>query len=210
MKKEVVILAKSTKRGGYCVGGIDVNNGKWVRLTSSEQWSHGALTDKHMTCEDGSVCNVLDCVRVDVERETPILHQPENVLIDEKKIFKKLGTWSLQDVLRIHPAEPLTTVYGNTAPFLEEEDMKKVDRSLILIQTPWLRIFQRSTDPEKPRTKANFCYKGDWYNAVSVTDPEFYQVADQTTLEPAYLVVSLPDVPFENGRYYKFIAKIFA
>lgn len=209
MTKDIVILTKSTKRGGYCVAGVDAHSGEWVRLTSSDLWSHGALTDEHMTYEDGSICKVLDCVRIEVARAAPIKHQPENVLIDEKKKLQKLGTWSLQDILQIHPAEQFEAVYANTKPFLDEEDMEYVDRSLILVCTPWLRIKQMSTPPEKPRTRANFCYNGQWYNNISVTDPEYYQAEDETTLRSAYLVVSLPDVPFDDGQYYKFIAKIF-
>ncbi len=209
MTKDIVILTKSTKRGGYCVAGIDVNSGEWVRLTSSDEWRRGALTDAHMTYADGSACKVLDCVRVEVAREAPIAHQPENVLIDETKRFRNLGHWTLSDVLRIHPAEQLDTVYINTDPSLDEEDMKRVDRSLILIRVPWLRLLQRTTNPEKPKVKANFCYKDEWYNNISVTDPEYRDVEDRTDLRQVYIVVSLPDVPYDNGQYYKFIAKIF-
>lgn len=209
MTREIVILTKSTKRGGYCVAGVDARSGEWVRLTSSEQWSHGALTDAHMTYADGSGCAILDCVQVEVVRATPIPHQPENVLIDEMKKFQKLGVWTIQDVLRVHPAESPDAVYANTEPFLNEAEMANVDRSLILVRTPWLCIKQRSLDPDKPKTKAKFIYDGTYYNNISVTDPEYYQVESETEYRPAYLIVSLPDAPFGNGLYYKFIAKIF-
>lgn len=209
MTKDIVILTKSTKRGGYCVAGIDIDSGEWVRLTSSDEWSHGALTNAHMTYADGTACKVLDCVRVEVVREVPIAHQPENVLIDEKRKFQKLGEWTLQDVLRVHPPEQLDTVYVNTDPFLDEDGMERVDRSLVLIRVPWLRLFQRAINPEKTRVKVNFLYNDEFYNNISMTDPEYYGVEDQTNLKNAYIVVSLPDVPYDDGQYYKFIAKIF-
>ncbi len=209
MTKDIVILTKSTKWGGYCVAGIDIQTGDWVRLTSSDEWRHGALTDAHMTYADGTPCKVLDCVRVEVARETPTVHQPENVLIDESKSFQKLGEWTIQDVLWIHPAEQWDTVHVNTAPFLDEEEMERVDRSLILIRVPWLRLFQRAINPEKTRVKVNFLYNDKFYNNISMTDPEYYGVEDQTNLKNAYIVVSLPDVPYDDGKYYKFIAKIF-
>lgn len=210
MTREIVILTKSTKRGGYCVAGVDARSGEWVRLTSSDEWSHGALTEAHMTYENGGACEVLDHVRVEVLREAPAAHQPENVLIDEQKRLRKLGTWTMQDVLRVHPAERMELVYGNAEPSLDEEGMAAVDRSLILIRTPWLRIKQLSTPPAKPKTRANFLYNDNWYNHISVTDPAYYQVEDGTTLKPAYLVVSLPDAPYDkDGKYYKFIAQIF-
>ena len=209
MTREIVLLTKSTKRGGYCVAGVDAQSGEWVRLTSSDQWSHGALTDAHLTCKDGSVCGVLDCVRVKVAEERPVDHQPENVLINEEKQFQKLDTWSVQDVLRIHPAEPWDAVYVNTERALDEEEMAKVNRSLILVHTPWLRLRQKSDNPDKPKTRANFLYNDQWYNNISVTDPDYYTAEDKTTLKNMYLVVSLPDAPYDDGKYYKFIAKIF-
>lgn len=209
MTKDVVILTKSTKRGGYCVAGLDAGSGEWVRLVSPEVWSHGALTDENMTCTDGSCCGPLDLVRVQIQRAEPLPRQPENMLIDVKKKFEKRGAWDLQSVLRLHPGENPETVYGNTEHFLTEELISSVDRSLLLIHTDWIRIRQWLGDAGKTKTKANFRFKGQWYNNISVTDPEFYQVEDQTTYTSAYLVISLPDVPFDNGQYYKFIAKIF-
>lgn len=209
MAQEIVILTKSKKWGGHCVAGVDTETGEWVRLVSSDEQKHGALTDEHLTCEDDSVCQVLDCVKVKGAKAKPIDYQPENVLIDEKKKMKKVDTWSLQDVLDIHPAEEWETVYGNTERALDEEEMDELDRSLILIKTPWLRIKQKSTDPDKPKTRANFLYNDQWNNNISVTDREYFQVEDGTTLKNVYLVVSLPGVPHDDGKYYKFIAKIF-
>lgn len=209
MTKEVLILTKSTKRGGYCVAGVDARSGEWIRLVSPNAWSHGALTDEHMTCTDGSSCGPLDCVRVQIAHEVPVQHQPENILIDVNQKFEKLDTWTLQNVLRLHPAENWETVYGNTEPFLTEETIAGINHSLILIHTDWMRIRQWPTDSGKPKTRANFCFGGQWYNYIAVTDPEYYEVADGTILNSAYLVVSLPDAPYDNGRYYKFIARIF-
>ena len=47
MKKEVAILTKSSKYKGYCVAGIDVNTGEWVRFVSDNEQTHGALSAKH-------------------------------------------------------------------------------------------------------------------------------------------------------------------
>lgn len=212
MTRDIVILTKSTKRGGWCVAGIDAHSGEWVRLTSADEWSHGALSDAHMTCADGTPCNVLDCVQVEVLRANPVPYQPENVLIDETKKFRKLGTWTLQQVLQVHPAEDVDKVYVNTEKALDAAGMESVDRSLVLIRTRWMRInqYQYDDSPGKPKTRATFVQQeDDWYRSISVTDPDYYSVPNDTKLSPAYLVVSLPDAPYSNGLYYKFIAKIF-
>lgn len=211
MTKDIVILTKSTKRHGWCVAGIDAHSGEWVRLTSSDRWSHGALSNAHMTCEDGSACGILDCVRVEILRENPVPHQPENVLIDETRKFRKLGTWTFQQVLRLHPAEDVDAVYANTGKALNEAEMNGVDRSLVLIRTRWMRINHYTDIPGKTKTKATFVMnENDWYRSMSVTDPDYRGVPNETKVSPAYLVVSLPDAPFDNGLYYKFVAKIFS
>lgn len=213
MTKQVVILTKSTKRGGFCVAGIDAHSGEWVRLTSSDEWSHGALTETHMTYEDGTACAILDLVEVELLRANPVPHQPENFLINETKKFRKLGTWTLQQVLQAHPAEDVSFAFVNTEKALNEQQMAEADRSLLLLRTRWLRINHYSDTPGKVKTKATFVLnEADWYRYISVTDPEYYDVPDKTEVKPAYLVISLPDAPFKKGDedlYYKFIAKIF-
>ena len=44
---------------------------------------------------------------------------------------------------------------------------------------------------------------------MSVTDPDYYESPEQTYIDKAVLVMSLPDTPYQERRYYKFIAKIF-
>lgn len=211
MKKQIVILTKSSKRGRWCVAGIDARSGEWVRLTTSDWRSHGALSDAHMICEDGTACGILDCVEVEILRAAPVPHQPENFLIDETRRFRKLGSWTFRQVLQVHPAEKVDFVYHNAEKALNEAQMREIDRSLLLISTRWLRINHYSDAPGKVKTKAIFVLnEADWYRNISVTDPEYYGVPNGTKVSPAYLVVSIPDAPFRDGLYYKFIAKIFS
>ena len=44
MECTVAILTMSSKNGGYCVAGVDVNNGNWIRLVSDVVYTHGALS----------------------------------------------------------------------------------------------------------------------------------------------------------------------
>lgn len=45
MECTVAILTMSSKNGGYCVAGVDVNNGNWIRLVSDVVYTHGALSN---------------------------------------------------------------------------------------------------------------------------------------------------------------------
>ena len=81
--------------------------------------------------------------------------------------------------------------------------------SLTLVRVSSLTISQTINTYNKPKTKASFFYNGKWYNNMSVTDPDFYSVPNGTRFDSAYLVISLPDTPFPEDCYYKFVAQIF-
>ena len=44
MEREVAILTRSSKFKRYCVAGIDINTGEWVRFVSDNEQAHGALS----------------------------------------------------------------------------------------------------------------------------------------------------------------------
>lgn len=48
MKKNIIILTKSIKHGGFCVAGIDTDNGEWIRLISSDANSEHAVPYQDM------------------------------------------------------------------------------------------------------------------------------------------------------------------
>lgn len=200
---EVAVLTKSSKNGGYCVAGIETRSGRWIRLVSSDAESHGALTAQNMQCLDGSVCQVLDVVQVPILRPAPIAYQPENMLIDEEKCWKKVDCLSVDDLLALHPAENHPTLLGNIYPYITEERIGTVGRSLILVEVHNLVIIH----PNETSTKASFMYKFTQYDNISVTDWDYRHT--DASIDTAVLVMSLPDVPYNERRYYKFIAKVF-
>ena len=206
MEKEIsaIIVTKSSKRGAYCVAGHLIETGKWVRFVSSDEKSHGALTDGHLMYEDGGCVKIFDAVRVPVISALPLPTQPENVLIDERRRWKKLGALKPESFLTYHPPEQNGILFGNMLPYVSRKQISKIGRSLTMVLVKDLVIFRSNGT----KMKASFCYQGWNYRDVAVTDPDFYSVPSGTMYRAANLVVSLPDVPFKNGRYYKFIAKI--
>lgn len=209
MKKEVAILTKSSKFKGYCVAGIDINTGEWVRFVSDNEQVHGALSTYDISYADGRICKPLDVVSVDIVRAAPLVHQPENYLIDSREYWRKIGECTLFDVLDVHPAEHRPYVYENTNPYVDDEEINNIDYSLTLVHVSSLMISQITNFNSRPKTKASFFYNGKWYNNMSVTDPDFYSVLNGTGFANAYLVISLPDTPFLVNCYYKFVAQIF-
>ena len=123
MKREVAILTKSSKYKGYCVAGIDINTGEWVRFVSDNVQTHGALSVYDISYANRCICKPLDVVRVDVVGAAPLAHQPENYLIDSHEYWRKTGECTLSDVLAVHPAEVRPYLYGNLSPFVDGEEI---------------------------------------------------------------------------------------
>lgn len=210
MEREVVILTRSSKFGRYCVAGVDLITGDWVRLVSNDAPTHGALSICDITYADGSICNPLDVVLVDVVCATPLSHQPENYLIDSSKCWKKIGEYTFSDVLTVHPAEVWPDLFGNQGSFVDAKEIDDIGFSLTLVEVSSLTIYKMINRNNQPKTKASFIYNGKQYNNMSVTDPDYYSVQDGMRFAHAYLVISLPDTPIPENRYYKFVAKIYA
>ncbi len=205
MIREVAILTMSSKNHGYCVAGIDLQNGKWIRLVSDDVDTHGALSKEDVRYSDGIYCKPLDVVRVAIDQYTPIEHQPENALIDSSKYLEKVGTIDIGRVLEIHPAEFHDVLLGNQYAYITEAGIYKVSESLILVNVSDLTIYH----PSEWSTKATFTYRGTQYSNLAVTDPEYYTAPNNHHVNKAILVISLPDSP-QNDKYYnKFVAKIF-
>lgn len=100
MKQDVVILTRSSKYRNFCVAGVDINTGKWVRLVSDNNEIHGALNKDDITYENGVSCKELDVVTVPINGTVSGGHQSENKLINTKERWKKLGTATIQDIIQ--------------------------------------------------------------------------------------------------------------
>lgn len=209
MKREVAILTKSSKYKRYCVAGIDINTGEWVRFVSDNEQTHGALSAYDISYADGRICKPLDVVSVEVVGAAPLAHQPENYLIDSHEYWRKIGECTLSDVLAVHPEEVRPYIYGNTDPFINDEEIDSIGYSLTLVHVSSFTISQTINFNGQPKTKASFIYNGKWYSNMSVTDPDYYSVPNGTRFANAYLVISLPDTPFPENCYYKFVAQIY-
>lgn len=205
MERDVAILTMSSKNGGYCVAGIDIQTGKWIRLVSDNDKTHGALSYDDIKYKNGQNCKPLDLVKVPIIRDAPLEHQPENVLIDSEKWWHKVKTLTLDNVLEMHPIECHAYLLGNQYAYITEAGIGNVNHSLIIVEVSDLTI----EHPTEKSTKAKFTYGWDIYKDISVTDRDFYSVPNSWTTKKAILVMSLPDAPYNGNWYYKFIAKIF-
>lgn len=205
--KEMVVMTKSSKYGNYCVAGIDMRNGQWIRLVTDDQNSYGAVADRDLICEDGTEVEVLDVIAVPVLERCGDGIQPENYLLDTTKYIDILKQISLDEVLEIHPPEDKKNILGNEYAYITDARVDQVGYSLTIVEVVNLKISQEENPEGKPKTKAKFMYKGVIYENMSVTDYRFYSVPNGTTYGNAIIVVSI-GTPYKN-KYYKFISAIY-
>ena len=185
MQIQVVILTKSAKFGKFCVAGIDVNTGEWIRLTSNDGTCHGAIDGRYLRYLDGTICNVLDVVAVSNTMRNPQRVQPENYLVDESSKLNKIDEMTIDDVIAIHPCEKHIYIFGNQYCCVREQNINAVGRSLTLVEVRRLVLTRQANNVGASKTKASFIYEGAEYNNISVTDPEFFHLE--------------ADINYENG-----------
>lgn len=203
----MVVLTKSSKYGQNCVAGIELNNGNWVRLVTEDENSHGAVSDKNLTCEDGSIVNLFDVINAPIIRRDGNFIQPENVLLDVNTYITIVGSMTLGQVLNIHPLETRTNILGNEYAYITATRVGQVGYSLTMVGVSDLLITKEENALGKPKTKAKFCYQGTTYENMSVTDHRFYNVPNLSRYGNAIIIVSI-GTPY-NDRYYKFVSAIY-
>lgn len=218
MKKTLVVLTKSAKMKNYCVAGIEVENGKWIRL-ENRLLDGDALSEQDMTYEDGTVCSELDVIEVEcLEQDASNYYQPENVYIDTRYKFRKLNDVTWRDVLNQHPAElsnRLLNCGGGFSYITKEyaQTLNNYAKSLQLIKVRNLHIKESDSKPdseELSHPKAEFEYENSngeiLKYCLTVTDLNYHPAMKERYIENAYLIVSLGNE--FKGNHYLLIAKI--
>lgn len=204
MQRDIIILTESDKNEGYCVAGIDIHTGRWIRLVSEDEDTDGALTLEDLTYENGERCKVLDCVRVSIIERCGDEIQPENHLLDRGFCLEKIGKCSLADVLKIHRPEVHDFILGkNEGHYVTANYVCNAGGiSLVLVKVRNLKIYNN----ENNKTKADFYYNFRYYKSFSVTDREYYDKDE--IICSAYLVISLTGKVWHE-KYFKCVAKIY-
>ena len=209
MKIDAVILAKSNMWGNFCVAGIDIHSGMWVRFVS---YGDGEpLNDSQMMFINAhGSCEPLDVARIRVAKRLPRHNHVEDCMI-ERDAWLRLGRFTIHDVLKIHEDEEYRYIFGNGREYLTEQEMCELRHrySLILVKAENLILHTERNYSNELKTRAEFIHHGRKYTHIRVTDPEYEYASEKecVNIGNAYLAMSMPVKPFK-GRYYKLIAKI--
>ena len=211
MRKQVCILTKSYKHGGYCVAGIDLATKKWIRLVNSEDPTTDEIKKSQMFLGSKSV-DCLDVMEYDFVKNVPHACQTENHLLNTNIKPKYLETITVEQLADLIEIERSENFIFNASNVLDEKEIVGVDRSLFayVVTDLVIEAAQYEYDGEiKLRCKCSFCYNNKNYTNISLTDPKFRDESqDGLKLKNVLIVASLPCVPHTDGLYYKFVAKI--
>ena len=210
MKIDAVIMAKSDMWGKFCVAGIDVHSGMWVRFVGYED-GNPLDESQMMFINDGGSCNPLDLARIRIAKRFPRHNHVEDCMI-ERDAWMRLGRLTIQEVLSVHDEEEYRYIFGNGREYLTDDEMKnlRLRYSLILIRAENMTLYSEENTRGEIKYRAEFTHCGRTYTRIRVTDPEYSPKRSglRMTIGTAYLTMSLPAKPF-NERYYKLVAKIF-
>lgn len=184
--KTVLILAKSDKRGGYCMAGREVVEkhgkcclGQWVRLVSNDLNSDRALQPFFLKQVNATQVRVMDIVKIAVDQSLPEPGQPENVLVNSQVAWEVTGHVNPANALGFveTPDDLWYRLHARSDVLPASHDgVDLVSQSLYLIQPENLR-FRLSHEWDsyngyfKRRIHAVFDYREASY-CFSVTDPK--------------------------------------
>ncbi|MDR1840826.1 MAG: hypothetical protein LBQ86_02770 [Holophagales bacterium] len=204
-RMKVAILAKSTKvrhdkvTYGYCVAGVN-ELGEWIRLVADHEGDSLIQADV-----DKTNLNVGKIFEVNVIR-APLKHQSENVVLVDFD-FRLTNEDPNQYVGKLKQLNEVG-IFGNLSYFLTNNDILNPNGTLRIIEVFNLVIYWDKND----KRKARFDYNGVKYEQMSMTDPKYYTrkgSLEETSIGSAYIVVSFPEKPWTDGKYYKFVAAIY-
>ena len=211
MKKILVILAKSAKRGNFCVAGIELSTNKWIRPISHDETINDAVTAAELSYADKTEAQILDVAEIDFE-DTPVENpvQPENFFF--KGTWKKLAHWNLNDFEKFCGYDKTDFIFYDTSRRLELSTLAEKNKSLLILPIENLSVGTEIRNDEK-KLFANFSYGGANYERFSIGDislrKKFSEKQDGFFVaEKAVATFSLTN-PYKDNRCYKMLANLF-
>lgn len=218
----IVCLANSRKSSGRCVAGKRTGDNSWVRPISNRAGNE--ISEFERRYSDGTRAQLLDIIEIPCIEQRPDRHQRENVLIDERYSWKKIGRVSWDDVLELVDQDADLWANGFHAYYNWNNRVPdgRIDvdgGSLRLIELDEIVLHAGPKAPEfgnlKRIVRASFNYRGEHYK-LDVTDPKFERAclekgAGEYRISSVVACISLSELHTnKNGETfaYKLVASI--
>ena len=219
-KKNIVCLAKSRKRSGFCVAGKELLDDKikgWIRPVSkrfSEELIPNEIRYKYWKKP-----KLLDIINIPLTKHSPNSYQTENYLIDDSQKWIKNGSLKTTDLEKL--CDDVDSLWingyssqkGKNDKIPQEITEKNIFSSLLFIKPDSLSIivgYKNQYYNELKRVWADLNFKGINYR-LTITDPEieekFLPKNNKTyyiSKKDLYLCISL------SGPIYGFDYKLVA
>ena len=209
MRKEILIMTKSAKINGFCVAGIDISNGRWIRLVSDDENGEGAVSRDDLTFQNGTQAEVFDLVAVECE-PLPTDAQSENHLYDTEYYWTKIRTMSRNEAFSECPLSNSQFIFENSARSLDENEI--TGESLVLVEIDHI-IVNVVNEYEKNKCKVDFEYNGFQYSNISIGDisirNEYSDYGSYRIPGRHKAVFSLTGRYEITGKYYKMLAHLY-
>lgn len=186
MQKELLVLAKSQKPGGFCVAGVEIEKSAEGQRNLTSNWIR-PVVDKPGEGKIGSIpyaaCEgffVFDVINVELAEHCPEPGQPENWLWSGADL-NKVVTIPNHDILgglanhdediwfddHTHRDDQISLIY---------EHNQGIDRSLMMVQPEQLSFKLELQDENKKKIFASFIHKGKKLEHIPVTDPILHRL----------------------------------
>ena len=211
MIRQICILTKSYKHGGYCVAGVDINTKEWIRLVNSDNPNTDEIRKEQMILGCKSI-ECLDVIECDFIKNIPNNCQVENWLLNtsiKPRFIKSITMEQLANLIKI---DKENYFIFNKENLLNADEITNVNRSLYVFHVRDLKIeaaTYESYGEIRFKYRCSFNYNDNQYNNISLTDPVYRDTSqDGLNLSNALIIASLPCVPYSDNLYYKFVAKI--
>ena len=213
---DLLVLANARKHLGRCVAGLKLDGSGWIRLVSKRP--DGTLNWSEYLLEKGEEARLLDVISAGVRSPRPVIHQPENHVIDGIvwKIARSPHPESIAQLLK-RALVPGPELFGGCRDrvAMAEIEEKPCGASLALVAPAWLELALHNRSDGKQQVRGRF-ELGTSPKAVydlSVTDPPWENTVREKrkmllkqTEQKFVLCISLGE-PF-NGNCYKLLAGI--
>lgn len=212
MTKDIVIMAKSTKHyPNYCIAGIDIENGEWIRPVSDDVESEGAVLKEDAIYKNGMEVEILDVVRIKFVKHIPNDAQKENYLYDSEQPWEKIGEMSLQEVIDKYQMDNHAFVFVNTNNALYDKELTGDSLLFLQVQNPYILV---NTFPERKNITVNFTYNNNTYRYISIgninlKNPYRNLKDGKYDLGQEKLAVFSLTGQHKDGKYYKMLAQLF-
>lgn len=218
MKVKMIILTKSSKNGGFCVAGINVETGSWIRLVTEDPYTDGAVPEDDAKYSNGNPVEVLDCVEVNLIKHLPTKAQQENYVY-QRVCWKFVKKYSIDEVLKIHPLDVTEKIFGSYENYITPEQVDGHSLLLIKVDEPEISITEPEHNNDNNRKKYfHFINNNKQYCSFNISDnvlKESYsrKPDGKYPLSDGYAVVSLTNEHTPLGwtvsRHYKMLAQYF-